>query len=44
MKEIAEYALIHEPSKNEEEKLKGQLNVLQGVIFLLKRHLYSVIH
>jgi vacuolar-type H+-ATPase subunit I/STV1 len=44
MKEIAEYALKHELTKDEIEKLNSQLNDLKDVIHSLEKQLHSVIH
>ncbi|MGG3450567.1 hypothetical protein [Domibacillus aminovorans] len=44
MKEIAEYAVKHELTLDEIEKLNGQLNELKDVIHSLEQQLQPVIH
>jgi hypothetical protein len=44
MKEIAEYALKHELTTDEIERLNGQLNDLQGVVHSLENQLHDVVH
>jgi polyhydroxyalkanoate synthesis regulator phasin len=44
MKEIAEYTLKYELTRNEIEELNGQFNDLKGVVHSLEKQLHSVVH